>query len=123
MHSYFTQEQWSGSKGKRHRAGWTWTAGQTRLVMAATTSSGFRFGRSSTSWKAYQIYFPHDLESPLYLFRVNRNRRFTIESFSAMVLRHPILASGACIMLSPIRTCPRVETRPQHPCGRSPTSL
>jgi hypothetical protein len=63
--------------------------------MATTTSSGLCFGRSSTSWKAYQIYFPKDPESPPYLFGVNRNRRFTTESFSAMVLRHPILAQRA----------------------------
>jgi hypothetical protein len=82
VHSCFTQKQWIGSKGKKHRAGWIRTAGQTRFVMAATTSSGLRFGRSSTSWKVYQIYFPTDPESPLYLFRVNRILRFTTESFS-----------------------------------------
>jgi hypothetical protein len=32
------------------------------------------FGFSNTSWKAYQIYVPMDLESPPYLFGVNRNR-------------------------------------------------
>jgi hypothetical protein len=95
VHSCFTQEQWIGSKGKRHRAGWIRTAGQIRLVLAATTSFGLHFGRSSTSWKAYQINFPIDPESPPYLFGVNRNPRFTTESFSAMVLRHPILAQRA----------------------------
>jgi hypothetical protein len=35
VHSCFTQEQWIGSKGKRHRAGWIRTAGQPRLVTAA----------------------------------------------------------------------------------------
>jgi hypothetical protein len=95
VHSCFTQEQWIGSKGKRHRAGWIRTAGQTQLVMAAMTSSGLRFGWSSISWKAYQIYFPTDSESPPYLFGVNRNSRFTIESFSATVLRHPNLAQRA----------------------------
>jgi hypothetical protein len=59
---FFTQEQWIGSKGKKHRAGWIRTAGQTRLVMAATTSSKLHFGRSSTYWKAYQIYFSKDPE-------------------------------------------------------------
>jgi hypothetical protein len=95
VHSCFTQEPWIGSKGKRHRAGWIRTAGQTRLVTAATTSSGLRFGRSSTFSKAYQIYFPMDLESPQYLFGVNRNPRFITESFSATVLRHPNLAQRA----------------------------
>jgi hypothetical protein len=77
MHSCFTQEQWIGSKGKRHRTGWIRTAGHTRLVTAATTSSGLRFGCSSTSSKAYQIYFPKDPELPPYLFGVNRNPQFT----------------------------------------------
>jgi hypothetical protein len=63
VHSCFTQEQWIGSKGKRHRAGWIRTAGHTRVVTAAMASSEPRFGWSSTSWKAYQIYFPTDLES------------------------------------------------------------
>jgi hypothetical protein len=83
MHSCFTPEQWIGSKGKRHRAGWIRTAGQTQLVTPATTYSRLHFGRSSTSWKAYQIYFPMDPESPPYLFGVNRNRRFTTKSFLA----------------------------------------
>jgi hypothetical protein len=91
VHSCFTQEQWIGSKGKRHRAGWIRTVGQTRLVTAATTSSRLRLGCSSTSW-TYQIYFPKDPESPPYLFGVNRNPWFTTESFSATVLCHPILA-------------------------------
>jgi hypothetical protein len=95
VHSCFTQEPWIGSKGNRHRAGWIRTAGQTRLVTAATTLSGLRFGRSSTFWKAYQIYFLMDPESPQYLFGVNRNPRFTTESFSATVLRHPNLAQRA----------------------------
>jgi hypothetical protein len=61
-------------------------------VTVATTSYGLRFGYSSNSWKAYQIYFPRDPESPPYLFGDNRNRLFTTESFSAAELRHPILA-------------------------------
>jgi hypothetical protein len=64
-------------------------------VITVTTSSGLRFGRLSTSSKAYQIYFLTDPESPPNLFGVNRNPRFTTESFSAMVLRHPILAQQA----------------------------
>jgi hypothetical protein len=35
------------------------------------------------------------LESPPYLFGVNRNPRFTTESFSSTVLRHPNLAQRA----------------------------
>jgi hypothetical protein len=31
--------------------------------------------------------------------------------------------NGSCIKLSPIRTHPWVGTRPQHPCGHSPTYL
>jgi hypothetical protein len=64
-------------------------------MITAMTSSRLRFGHLSTSWKAYQIYFPTDLESPPYLFGVNCNPRFTTESFSATVLRHPILAQRA----------------------------
>jgi hypothetical protein len=60
--------------------------------MATTTPSRLHFGRSSTSWKAYQIYFPTDLELPPYLFGVNRSCQFSTEFFSAMVLYHPILA-------------------------------
>jgi hypothetical protein len=95
VHFCFTQEQWIASKRKKHRAGWIWTVGQTRPVTAAMTSSELRFGHWSTSWKAYQIYFPKDPESPPYLFGVNRNCQFTTESFSATVLRHPILAQWA----------------------------
>jgi hypothetical protein len=82
VHSCFTQEQWIGSKGKRHRAGWFRTAGQTQLVMTTMTSSGLHFGCSSTSWKAYQIYFPKHLELPQYLFGVNHNHQFTTVIFS-----------------------------------------
>jgi hypothetical protein len=64
-------------------------------MMAATTSSELHFDQSSTFWKAYQIYFPMDPESPPYLFGVNCNPRFTTESFSATVLRHPNLAQRA----------------------------
>jgi hypothetical protein len=95
VHSCFTQEQWIGSKGKRYRAGWIQTTGQTRIVTAATTSSGLRFGRSCIFWKASQIYFPTDPKSPPYLLGVNRNPKFTTESFSATVLRHPNLAQRA----------------------------
>jgi hypothetical protein len=49
------------------------------------------FWALSTSWKAYQIYFPTDPESPPYLFGVNRNRRLQ-SPFQPMVLRPPILA-------------------------------
>jgi hypothetical protein len=64
-------------------------------VTATTTSSGLRFGHSSTSWKAYQIYFPKETEAPQYLFGVNRNRQFTAQFFSATVLRYPILTQWA----------------------------
>jgi hypothetical protein len=92
-------------------------------VTATTTSSKLHFGRSSTSWKAYQIYFPMDLESPTYLFGVNRNRRFTTESFSAHSAASPYFGPMGRIKLSPIRMRPRVGIRPWHPCGHSPTSL
>ncbi|MED6178867.1 hypothetical protein PIB30_111577, partial [Stylosanthes scabra] len=66
-------ERWRGSKGKRIRAGWIRTAGQRQLLTAATTSCELRFGRASTSWKAYQVYFQMDPATCPYLFWSGRN--------------------------------------------------
>jgi hypothetical protein len=38
------------------------------------------------------------------------------------VLRHLIWPNGPCIKLGPLRTCPRVRGRPQHPFGHPPMS-
>ena len=43
--------------------GWIRTATLCQLAMVATTWSGLRFGRSSTSWNPYEVYFHMDLES------------------------------------------------------------
>jgi hypothetical protein len=87
--------------------------------MAATTSYGLRLGHASTSWKAYQVYFQTDPASCPYLFGLGRNRRFNTETFSvySAALFWPM---GRVSSLGPIRTCPRVGARPQHPCGRPP---
>jgi hypothetical protein len=46
------------------------------------TSYGLYFGRTSTSWKAYQVYFQTDPASYPSLFGLGRNRRFNTETFS-----------------------------------------
>jgi hypothetical protein len=51
--------------------------------MFTTVAYGLGLGRSSTFWKAYQVYFPTDLDSWLYLIRCFRNRRFNAGAFSA----------------------------------------
>ena len=61
---------------------WIRTAGQWQLVTDATTSYGLRFGRSSTSWKTYEIYFQKDPASCPYLLGVGCSHRFTTETFS-----------------------------------------
>jgi hypothetical protein len=62
--------------------GWIRTAHERQLVRVTTASSGLRFGRSSTWWKAYQVYFQMGLESLSYLHRGGRNRRFESDCFS-----------------------------------------
>jgi hypothetical protein len=53
-----------------------------------------------------------DLESPPYLFGVNRNHQFTTESFSAHGAASPYFESNS--------ERPRVGIQPQNPYGRSP---
>ncbi|BAT04795.1 Os08g0298800, partial [Oryza sativa Japonica Group] len=103
VHSCFTQERWRGSNGKRIRAGWIRTAGQRQLLTAATTSCELRFGRASTSWKAYQVYFQMDPVTCPYLFWSGRNCHFTPDYFLSMVLRHLFWPNGLCIQVGPIR--------------------
>ncbi len=69
-------------KRERICAGWIQTTGQLQLVTTATTSYELRFGRASTSWKAYQVYFEMDLASCPYQFWSGRNHRFITEPFS-----------------------------------------
>ena len=47
--------------------GWIRTTTLHQLATAATTSSGLRFGRSSTPWNPYEVYFHMDLDLGLYL--------------------------------------------------------
>ena len=47
-------------EGERLCVDWFRTAGQHQLVTAPTISSRLRLGRSSTSWKAFEVYFLMD---------------------------------------------------------------
>ena len=47
--------------------GWIRTATLHQFATAATTSSGLRFGRSSTLLNPYEVYFHMDSDSCLYL--------------------------------------------------------
>ena len=62
------------------------TAEKHRLVMDVTVAYELGLGRSSTSWKAYQVYFPTDPTSHPYLFGVDHNRLFYAGMFSAQQL-------------------------------------
>ena len=53
-----------------------------QFVMDTTVAYGLGLDRSSTSWKAYQVYFPTDPTSRPYLFGVGHNRLFYTEMFS-----------------------------------------
>ena len=63
--------------------GWIRTAEKHRLVMDATVAYGLGLDRSSTSWKAYQVYFPTDPTSHPHLFGVDHNHLFYADMFSA----------------------------------------
>jgi hypothetical protein len=81
--------------------GWIRTAHERQLVKVTTASSGLRFGRSSTRWKAYQVYFQMGPESLSYLHRGGRNRRFESDCFLSKVLCHLILAQRAVYRVGP----------------------
>ena len=70
---------------------WIRTTGQWQFVTDATTSYGLHFGRSSTSWKAYEIYFQKDPASCPYLLGVSCSHRFTTETFSVHGAESPDL--------------------------------
>ena len=53
------------------------------------TSYGLRLGRSSTFWKAYQVYFPTDPDSWPYLIRCFCSHRFNAGTFSAFGAASP----------------------------------
>ena len=96
--------------------GWIRTATLHQLATAATTSFGLRFGRSSTPWNPYEVYFYMDSDSCLYLAWGIRNDQITTESFfyqrCCIALFCP---NGPSIKSGPIRTSPRVGARHQDP--------
>jgi hypothetical protein len=51
--------------------------------MVKTVTYGLGLGRSSTSWKAYEVFFQMDQASYPYLFGVGRNPQINTEFFSA----------------------------------------
>jgi hypothetical protein len=61
---------------------WIRTAEQSQLPTVATTSYGLQLGRYRTFWKAYQVYFPTDLDSCRYLVKYVRSSYFNTETFS-----------------------------------------
>ena len=96
LHNENMEGQWSrllgyqsllvqGIKESKSNTFWSWirTAEKQWLVMDATVAYGLRLGRSSTSWKAYQVYFPMDPTSHPYLFGVSYNCLFYADMFSA----------------------------------------
>jgi len=62
--------------------GWIRTGGKQRLLKVAATSSGVCLESSWTSRKAYEVYFPMDLVSHPYLFRVEPSCQFCTKTFS-----------------------------------------
>ena len=71
--------------------GWIRTAEKHRLVMDATVAYGLGLGHSSTSWKAYEIYFQKDPASYTYILGVGCSHRFTTETFSVHGAESPDL--------------------------------
>jgi hypothetical protein len=77
--------------------------------MAAMTSYGLRLGRSSTCWKANQVYFLMDPISYPYHVEGACSHCFIVTSFSVCGAASPnFWAIGPCIKLGPLGTCPRV---------------
>jgi len=96
--NYDTLAQWKIEiESNTFWKGWIRTAGKRQLVMAARTSYGFRFGRSRTSWKAYQVYFHMDPASYPYLLGVGRSHRFTTETLSVHGAASPDFDPMGCV--------------------------
>jgi hypothetical protein len=89
---------------------------QQQLVMAAPTKYGLGFRRANTFWKAPRVYFRMHQTSHPYHVGAGHNHYFGAETFFCQrccdTLFWPI---GPCIMLSLIRTHPRVGARPSLP--------
>jgi hypothetical protein len=98
------------------RAGDIRIAEQQQLVMAAPTTYGLGFRRANTFSKAPGVYFHMYQTSNPYHVGAGNNNYFGAETFFCPrccdTLFWPI---GPCIMLSPIRTRPRVGARPSLP--------
>jgi hypothetical protein len=100
-----------GQEQKRSciRAGDTRIPEQQQLVMAAPTTYGLGFRHANTFCKAPGVYFHMHQTSCPYHVGAGRNHYFDAETFFCQrccdTLFWPI---GPCIMLSPIRTRPRV---------------
>jgi hypothetical protein len=110
------QERRTGMKWGCIRAGGIRIPEQQQIVTAAPTTYGLGFRRENTFWKAPRVYFHmHQTSSP-YHVGVGHNHYFGAETFFCQrccdILFWPI---GPCIMLSPIRTHPRVRARPNLP--------
>jgi hypothetical protein len=84
--------------------------------MAALTTYGLGFRRSNTFCKAPGVYFHMHQTTIPYHVGADHNHYFGAETFFYQqccdTLFWPI---GPCIILSPIRTCPRVGARPRLP--------
>jgi hypothetical protein len=89
---------------------------QQQLVTAASTTYGLGFRRAITFWKAPGVYFHMYQTSSPYHVGADHNHYFGAETFFCQrccdTLFWPV---GPCIMLSPIRTRPRVGARPSLP--------
>ena len=70
LHQATTSLLAQGKKEIQSNTFWCWirTTVLAQLATTATTSSGLRFGRSSTLWNPYEVYFHMDPDSCPYLF-------------------------------------------------------
>jgi hypothetical protein len=77
--------------------------------MAAMTSYGLRLGRSSTCWKAYQVYFLMNPTSYPYHIGGACSHCFIVTSFSVYGAASPnFWVVGPCIKLGLLGMRPRV---------------
>jgi hypothetical protein len=89
---------------------------QQQVLMVASTTYRLGFRHAKTLWKDHGVYFHMHQSSSPYHVGAGHNHYFGIENFFCQwccdTLFWPI---GPCIMLSPIRTRPRVGARPSFP--------
>ena len=91
---------------------WFRTAGQHQLVTAPTISSGLLLGRSSTSRKAYEVYF---LTDPTSL-----SDSFGARNYCQNDVWISILGLSLLYLIQPTRGHFKLGFRVQHPLGCSP---